>query len=131
MNKKKTTPKTKKILKFVPKKESKKVNPDGIVIEEGKLGELSYTVYKRGVIHLAEKSGKLLFKKDCELFEAEVDKMNLNDLKDGDVEKMEGSGDNDNLVFTCVKGDIVMSLESREYGLLTKLKGILKKGAKK
>ena len=123
--------KQKKILEFVPKNKTRKTPAKKDVEEEGKLGKLNYTVFKRGVIHLTNSSKTLLFKKDCELFETEIDKMNLNDLKDEDVRKMSGSGDNDNLLFTCVKGDLVMSLEKREYGLLKKLKGILKKGAKK
>ncbi len=121
----------KKILQFIPKEGSKRTAADGAVLEEGKFGKLNYKVFKRGVIHIFNNTKTLLFKKDCELFETEIDKMNLNNLKDEDVEKMVGSGDNDNLVFTCVKGDLIMSLEKREYSMLTKLKSILKMGAKK
>jgi len=117
---------TKKILKFQSKSgEGRKDPPKGEIIDEGTLGELKYRVFKRGNIHIFNKAETLLFKKDCDVFDSEVDKLNLNNLRDGESVKIEGSGENDTLVFACVKGDIEISLEKRAYNMLTKLKKIL------
>jgi len=104
-------------------------NKNGI-IEEGTLGDLKYKVYRRGTIHVFDDKKKTLFKKDCELFEEAIDKLNLNSLSEGEIRKIPGSGDNDTLIFTCKGGDIKLSLEKPEYGAIRKLKKILNLGKK-
>jgi hypothetical protein len=119
------------VVPFLTTKKSTKKDKENGIIEKGSFGELNYTVYSRGVIHLFDKENKNLFKKDCDLFENAIDKLNLNSLSEGDVRKIPGSGDNDTLVFTCVNGDIKLSLEKPEYNTVAKLKKILKLGYKK
>jgi len=122
----------KKILEFKSKKAtSRRSASASSIIDEGALGILKYRVFKRGVIHIFNNAETLLFKKDCDVFENEVDKLKLNDLSDGGSVKIEGSGDNDTLIFSCKKGDIEIKLEKRSYGMLTKLKKILNGGKKK
>jgi hypothetical protein len=122
-----------KILEFKSKKSSgRKSSPaNGPILDEGTLGKLKYRVFKRGVIHIFNSTETLLFKKDCDVFESEIDKLKLNDLKDGENKKIEGSGDNDTLIFSCSKGDIEIELNRRSYGMLSKLKKILNSGKKK
>lgn len=95
------------------------------IIEKGTISDVNYEVYSRGTIHIFDDKKNTLFKKDCELFEETIDKLNLNSLSEGDVRKIPGSGDNDTLIFTCENGDIKISLEKPEYGVITKLKKIL------
>jgi len=113
--------------KLVPFSSKGKPAKKGQILDEGTLSKLKYRVFKRGNIHIFNSTETLLFKKDCELFEAEVDNLNLNVLKDGESKRIEGSGDNDTLIFSCVKGDIVISLEKRTYNMLSKLKKILQR----
>lgn len=127
-NNQKGIEKAKKILKFRSKSGGKrKDSPKGQIIDEGSLGKLKYRVFKRGNVHIFNKAETLLFKKDCDVFDSEVDELNLNSLKDGENTKIEGSGENDTLVFACIEGDIEISLEKRAYNMLTKLKNILTK----
>lgn len=117
-----------KIIPIKTKKKKVKRNaPAGTVIEEGNFGKLKYKVFKRGNIHIFDTKETLLFKKDCEVFEAEVDKLNLNSLKEGDSKRIEGCGENDTLIFSCKTGDIEITLEKRAYGMLKKLKKILQR----
>ena len=127
MNKKKIKKNT---LEFIQKKVTKKKAKEGIV-EEGTLGKLKFQIFKRGVIHIFNEKETLLFKKDCELFEDEIDKLKLNSLREDESTQIPGSGDNDTLTFTCNKGDIEITLEKPEYGLVKKLKKLLIKGKKK
>lgn len=123
---------TKKILEFRSKKPSSRKSPaNGPIADEGTLGKLKYRVFKRGVIHIFNNAETLLFKKDCDVFESEVDKLKLNSLKNGESVKIEGSGDNDTLIFSCKNDDIEIRLEGISYGMLTKLKKILNSGKKK
>ncbi len=120
-----------KLLKFKSstsrkKKGRSKDTPQGPIIDEGSLGEMKYRVFKRGVIHIFNSAETLLFKKDCDVFEKELEKLELNSLKDGESKKIEGSGDNDTLIFTCTNNNIVIFLNRPEYGMITKLKNILK-----
>ena len=116
----------KKILKFQSKSGRKQKDlSKGQIVDEGSLGKLKYRVFKRGNVHIANMAETLLFKKDCDVFDSEVDQLNLNSLRDGESTKIEGSGENDTLVFVCIKGDIEISLEKRAYNMLTKLKNIL------
>lgn len=123
----------KKLLEFKSKKGSGRRNSpaNGPILDEGILGKLKYRVFKRGVIHIFNSAETLLFKKDCDVFESDVDKLKLNDLSDGNSSKIEGSGDNDTLIFSCKNGDIEIKLEKRSYGMLTRLKKILNGGKKK
>lgn len=121
--------------KIIPiKTKKRKPVPQGSIIEEGSLSNLKYRVFKRGNIHIFNSarisSGgysaeTLLFKKDCEIFEKEVDNLRLNELKDGESKRIEGCGDNDTIIFSCKKGDIEITLEKRAYSMLSKLKRIL------
>lgn len=105
--------------------------PQGQIVEEGTLNKLKFRVFKRGNIHIFNSAETLLFKKDCDIFEDEVDGLNLNALKDGESKRIEGCGDNDTLIFSCKDNDIVITLEKRSYKMLSKLKNILKRKGKK
>jgi len=118
-----------KIIPFTAQNVPEKNKKDGI-IEEGTFSDLNYKIYNRGTIHIFDDKKKALFKKDCELFEEAIDKLNLNSLSEGEIRKIPGSGDNDTLIFTCEGGDIKISLEKPEYGAIIKLKKILKLGKK-
>ena len=113
--------------KMIPfkSKGKKKDSTDGEIIDSGTIDKLSYEVYQRGVIHIFDT--KLMFKKDCGVFEDEVDELNL-DLKEDEAVKIEGSGDNDHLIIYCKDGDLRFKLEKRGNELINKLKSILKKG---
>jgi len=114
-----------KILEFVSSKKRSSKNSN--IIESGDLGELTYSVYKHGNLHITDEKNNLIFKKNCDLFENEIDKLNLNRMKEGEVKEIKGCGDNDTLVFECVNGDIKISLKSPEYSTFKKLKNMLKK----
>jgi len=116
------TPKN-KIIAF---KQSNGPSPSDI-IESGEIGDLNYAIYKRGVIHIFDKKNERLFKKDPDVFEQEITKLKLNELTEGQTVSIQGSGDNDDLVFKCLKGDIVISLEKKEYGMVNKLKQLISK----
>ena len=100
---------------------------DGKIVDHGTLGKLDYEVYERGVIHIFDKDG-LRFKKDIYIFEDEIKKVNFEKLCDGEQNVINGSGDNDHLVFTKENGDIKISLKRREFEALGLLKSILTKG---
>ncbi len=112
------------VLDFVPLKTKKN---EKNVAEKGKFSKLNYTVFKRGNLHFTDNNG-LTFKKDCDMFEKEIDALDLNALSEGKTKKIKGCGDNDTLCFTCKGGDITATLEKREYSMLTKLKNIIRKG---
>lgn len=123
--------KKKNVLNFKPKKKVSRQEKKKNVLDEGKLGDLEYKIYSRGVIHIFDSDEKFLFKKDCVLFEETMNELNLNSLIEGNCRKITGSGDNDTLVFTCNNGDIIISLEKPEYEMISKLKEILLKGVLK
>ena len=100
---------------------------DGKIVDHGTLGKLEYEVYERGVVHIFDKGG-LRFKKDIYIFEDEIKKVNFVKLSDGEQQIIDGSGDNDHLVFTKENGDIKISLKRREFEVLGLLKAILTKG---
>jgi len=104
-----------------------KKSNDGKIVDHGTLGKLEYEVYERGVIHIFDKDG-LRFKKDIYNFEDEIKKINFEQLSDGGQRHIDGSGDNDHLVFTKENGDIKISLKRREFEALGLLKAILSKG---
>lgn len=109
------------------KTEEKALAQKDKVVDEGKLGALNYKVYDRGVIHVYNDSQTMLFKKSYEAFEAAMVGLNLDDMREGEKKELNGSGDNDTLVFTCTDGDIVLSLEKRGYLMAKRLRDIIKK----
>jgi hypothetical protein len=125
-----------KILDFVskgPKKSGK--DDDGVVIDHGKIGSLDYEVYKRGakqgspilVLHIF--NSKMRFKKDADVFEDELDKIDFDKLDERHVIK--GSGDNDDLVLMLKDGDVVFDLTKKGLTMINKVKDILSKNRKK
>jgi len=100
---------------------------DGKIVDHGTLGKLEYEVYERGVIHIFDKDG-LRFKKDIYIFEDEIKNFNLEKYPDGDSHIIDGSGDNDHLVFMKENGDIKITLKRREFEAIGLLKSILTKG---
>lgn len=105
---------------------------DGKIVDHGTLGKLNYEVYERGVIHIFNDNrpgpDTLRFKKDIYIFEDEIKKIDFEKLSDGEQSIINGSGDNDHLVFTKENGDIKISLKRREFEALGLLKSILTKG---
>lgn len=99
--------------------------------EEGDIGKLKYKVFKRGVVHIIDETKGLIFKKDPDMFEDEVKKLNLNTLTEGDIATIKASGDNDDLVFECKNGDIEIRLERKAYSMVDRLKKILASAKKK
>lgn len=98
-----------------------------IVVDHGSLGKgVEYEIYKRGVIHVFNKD--LCFKKDIDQFEDCLDKMTFEKLGEGESLTMEGSGDNDHLVFTVKDGELQVSLSKRGFAVINKLKSILNRG---
>ena len=73
--------KKKNIIEFQQKKVTRKDKKENVV-DQGNLGDLKYKVFKRGVIHITDKKGSLTFKKDCELFEEAIDKLDISSLKE-------------------------------------------------
>ena len=121
------------VIPFKSNKDLRKVRAneeDGAVIDSGKINDLAYEVYQRGCIHIYTEDKSLIFKKDCDLFENEILNLDLNNLTTGQVKIIKGSGDNDNLVFTCKDGDIKVTLEKRNYKMVEKLRTILGQGIK-
>jgi hypothetical protein len=104
------------------------MTPDGKVVESGTIGdkphELKWDVYAYGTIHIAQ--GALKFKKDCDKFEDELDKVPLN-LKPGDRHTIKASGDNDDLVIQNVDGEYRLSLSRRGIAVVEKLKDLVAK----
>ena len=117
----------KKVLQFQPKgpKNSIKANANGKVLDHGKIGNLDYEMYQRGVLHIFD--DKLRFKKDPDVFEDEVDKINFDNMQHGDEHVIEGSGDNPNLVFVCRGDDIKLQLRKKEFKTITMLRKLLGK----
>lgn len=110
-----------KMLKFIDKGRKKTV--DGDISSHGKLGDLDYKIYDRGVIHIYKDN--LLFKKNMDVFQDEIDEIDFDKLKEGKSHILHGSGDNDYMVFTRKDGDIEVSLKKRTYDIIEKLKNIL------
>lgn len=120
---------SKKTLSFVSKGQTGSTkDPDGLVADHGKIGNLNYKVYTRGVIHITD--GKLTFKKDPDLFEEELENIDFDAMLDGDEHVIEGSGDNDNLAMSIKDGDLVLSLRKKEFGIVQKLRKLICDGKK-
>lgn len=123
----------KKVLAFIshgPKSKS----DDGVVIDHGDIDKLYYEVYKRGaekgspilVLHIFD-SKKTRFKKDADLFEIELDKIDFLSMKNDEMKIIKGSGDNADLVLKMKNGDICLSLNAKGLTMINKLKDILHK----
>ena len=93
------------------------------IVDHGQIGELNYEVYARGVLHIFDK--KLKFKKDCAMFDVELDKLDFEKLKESQEYLITGSGDNDDLAFKKENGDIKLILKAKEFEIITKLKNII------
>ena len=104
-----------------------KTTDDGDIIEHGEIGDLKFSVYKRGVIHIAEDDSSLVFKKDIETFDVELGNIDFEKIKNGQEFVMKGSGENDHLVFYSHKDEIKLKLQSRSLVVIEKLKTILRK----
>lgn len=121
--------KPKKTLSFVSKGQmGANKDSDGILADHGKIGNLDYKVYSRGVIHITDRI--LIFKKDPDIFEEKLEEINFKGLSDGDEKVIEGSGDNDDLVITLKDGELELSLRKKEFGILRKLRGLICSGKK-
>jgi len=104
-----------------------KLNPakdtaEGTIVESGTIGDLNWEVYSYGTIHIMQ-NGRV-FKKDCDLFEKELDEVPDNALR----HVIKGSGDNDNLVITQVDGEYVAHVEKSGHMIVEKLRELVTKG---
>jgi hypothetical protein len=99
---------------------------DGDMLDHGTLGDLNYEIYKRGVIKIFKDD--LVFKKDINRFDQEVSKIPFERLLEQQI--INGSGDNDHLVFSKVDGDIQISLKRRGFKAIDTLQTVLTKGKK-
>jgi hypothetical protein len=128
--KKKTEGESKKTLALVsngPKKSN-----DGTIVDHGSLGDLDYCIYSRRIIIIRDpENTDLVFKKDIDLFQTELGKIDFNSMVDGDEFVIKGSGDNDNIVFIKHAGEINISIRKREFSAVESLKNILSAGKKK
>ena len=118
----------KNILSFKGKGKTSET-PKVDILDKSKFGKLDYTLYRKGSIHITD--GKLTFKKDPDIFEDQVEELDLNNMTNGERKVIEGSGDNPNLVFTCNGDNISMKLETKGYPLVDKLMGVLGMKTKK
>jgi hypothetical protein len=121
-----------KILPFkgdnTKEKELKEKNPN--LTDSGKFGDLSFEVYdKWQTIHLIEKN--MVFKKDCEIFEDQFDEIDFELMKEGETAKIEGSGDNADLIITIKEGDAALHLENKKLPGIRRLKNLLSKSKEK
>lgn len=116
-----------KMIKFKSKsKGKKKDSKDGEILDHGTIGNLKYEVYSRGTIHIFD--NKLMFKKDCSLFEDIIDKINFEKITEKEPVSVSGSGDNDDIQFYLDEGEIKIKLIGKPVAIVEKLKGILKIG---
>ena len=106
-----------------------KKSNDGKIVDHGNLGDLSYEIFERGVIHIFDKS--LKFKKDIYAFEGEVKGHDFQIMQDGDCFTIFGSGDNDHITFNKENGDFKISLRKRDFEAIGLLQSIIKKGKQK
>jgi len=115
----------KKVIPFNIKSKGSKKSKDGKILEHGTIGKLKYEIYARGVIHIT--SGKLIFHKDKDIFEDEINEMDFDELVTKKEHRINGSGASDHLVFTYddKNADIKIGLKKRDFGTIEKLKKIL------
>jgi hypothetical protein len=103
---------------------------EGEIIDHGAFDKLSYEIYRRGIIKISDELGHV-FKKDINIFETEVLKIDFAGMTEGQKIMINGSGDNDHLVFSRVNGDVSIELHKREFAAIEKLRGILASGKEK
>ena len=96
------------------------------VLDAGTIGKLKYEVSKKGNIRIYERNR--CFKKDADLFEDSLNKLDFDSMEDGDRLTIEGNGDNDDLVFTKKEGEIQLTLSPKGFGVINKLREIIGKG---
>jgi hypothetical protein len=116
--------KDKKTIPFGVPKSKRKLG----ITDSGEFGNLKFEIYdKWRTIHLIEEGTKRnkVFKKDCDLFEEQFEDIDFDDMSDGDTAKVEGSGDNADLIITVKDGEIVMHLESKDIPTLRRFKNLL------
>lgn len=100
---------------------------EGGLVESGTIGDggsLHWEVFACGTIHIDD--GGLSFRKDCDLFEEALDQV-PDDLSENEEYVIEGSGDNDDLVFTCMQGKYRLSVRKRGLGIMSKLREVIGK----
>ena len=100
------------------------------IVEEGKVGGLVVRVFARGVLHITNSDESRMFKKDPKCFEEELSDIDFQKMNVGDSVVIEGSGDNDDLVFTRVVDNIKLALRRREFGVIKKFREILRRAKK-
>lgn len=115
-----------KLLKF---KSLGKSSTNDKIIDQGELGELSYEVYERGVIHIFDDLDEThRFKKDRDIFEDEILNTDFSTLSSVKEIIIKGSGDNDDLIFQLNdNNEIKLSLRKKGFEMIDKLKSILSK----
>lgn len=117
-----------KIIPLIKSQGSTKKDEDDI-LDQGTIGKLSYEINNRQVIHIFDKKG--CFKKDADSFEEALNKLDFEKMQEGDNLTIEGSGDNDDLVFIIKDGDIELSLAKKGFCVIDKLRGLISKSRKK
>jgi len=121
--------KTNKLIPFARGNSSKTTGDpaEGVIVERGTIGDggsLHWEVFSIGTIHIDD--GPLTFKKDCDLFEDELNTV-PDDLSDGEEHVIPGSGDNDDLVISCIQGKYLLSVRKRGLGIISKLREVISK----
>lgn len=119
----------KKMIPFVSKGKGTATPQDGTIADHGKIGSLSYEVYTRGVLHIKDNKG-LVFKKDPEIFEEELEKIDFGKVSEGQELVIVGSGDNDDLILTVKDDEIQLSLRKKEFSIVRKLRDLISLGKK-
>lgn len=114
------------LLQFKSKGKRRTRKSEGELVDHGEIGGLYYDVFQRGVIHIKDNVSKC-FKKDIDQFEQCLDSFDFEDMDDREEFFIEGSGDNDDLIFTKKDGEIVLSLKKKSFSVIDKLKGIINK----
>ena len=110
---------------MIPFKSKGLKKEDGSVVDHGDLGSLQYEVFSRGVIHIFD--GKRTFKKDCNILQDELENIDFRKLDENKEIQIDGSGDNDHLVFKKKDGEIEVCLRERGIEVINKLKSILRR----
>jgi len=127
--------KDKNVIPFLVNSRGAKKSNDGSIIDHGDIGDLKFEVYSRNdrfrVIHIFNAKKTALFKKDAEDFRDAIDAINFEDMADGTEHVIEGSGDNDDLIFTCVSGEIKLNIRRKGLSVIDKLKSIIGDKSKK
>jgi len=116
-----------RVIPFI--KGKSKTDKSAVVLDTGTIYGLTYNIYARGNIHLIDDDG-LVFKKDCDMFEDDFTRANLNQIKDEDEIVIKGAGDTSDLVVKCTDGDIQMSLISKEFPIMKSLRDLISKAKK-